>query len=82
MKSVIIRIMGWAGVALIVPVLGNTYVEGWNWDWHDFLFAWVFWVVMGTSIYLIARKYGRYRWLVGTLVFFCFAAVWAILATG
>ncbi len=82
MKSVIIKIMGWALLALIIPVLGNTYVEGWNWDWHDFLFAWVFWVVMGTSIYHIARRCGRYRWLVGILVFLCFAAVWAMLATG
>jgi hypothetical protein len=82
MKSVIIKIMGWAGVALIIPLLGNTFVEGWNWDWRDFFFAWVFWVVMATTILFVTRHYTTYRWLIGGVIFLGFAALWALLATG
>jgi hypothetical protein len=26
---------------LLIPITGSLTVEGWNWTWHDFLFAWV-----------------------------------------
>lgn len=76
------KIMAGAAVALIIPLLGNTYIDGWNWTWHDFLFAWVFWVVMGATILLVTRRYKRHVWLIGTHLFLCFAVVWALLATG
>lgn len=82
MKNSILKIMGWATVALIIPLLGNQFVEGWNWDWNEFLFAWVFWVVMATTILLITRRIGKYRLLVGIAVFLIFASIWAMLATG
>ncbi|MFA6256886.1 MAG: hypothetical protein WCT29_01100 [Candidatus Paceibacterota bacterium] len=82
MKKQILKIMGWAAVALIIPLLGNIYVEGWNWEWNDFLFAWVFWVVMGTSILFLTKRAGKYRTLVGIAVFLFFAAIWITLATG
>ncbi|MFN3692919.1 MAG: hypothetical protein ACK4SL_02320 [Candidatus Paceibacteria bacterium] len=58
------------------------YLDDWNWTWHDFLFAWVFWVVMGTTILLVTRRYKKHTWLIGIHVFLFFAAVWALLATG
>jgi len=82
MKNTIIKTMSGAAIALIVPLLGNQFVEGWNWSWHDFIFAWVFWVVMALSIIFMVRKFSRYKLLVGTVVFFGFAAIWAMLATG
>ncbi len=82
MKTPILKIMAGATVALLIPILGNTFVDGWNWDWHDFLFAWVFWVVMGTTILLVTRRYKKHAWLIGMHTFLCFAAVWALLATG
>lgn len=82
MKNSILKIMGWAGVALIIPLLGNLFVEGWNWSWNEFLFAWVFWVVMATSILFVTRKAGKYKWLVGIAVFLIFAGIWVTLATG
>lgn len=82
MTNSILKIMGWAAVALIIPLLGNLFVEGWNWSWHDFIFAWVFWVVMATTILFITRKVGKYYLLVGVAVFLVFAAVWVMLATG
>ena len=82
MKNSILKIMGWAAVALIIPLLGNQFVDGWNWSWNDFLFAWVFWVVMATTILLVTRRVVRYRVVVGVAVFLAFATIWAILATG
>lgn len=26
---------------LLIPLTGNLTVEGWNWKWHEFVFAWV-----------------------------------------
>lgn len=82
MKNTIIKTMSGAAIALIIPLLGNRFVEGWNWSWHDFIFAWVFWVVMALSIIFMIKKFPRYKLLVGTVVFLCFAAIWAMLATG
>lgn len=82
MRNSIMKIMGWAAVALIIPLLGNQFVDGWNWTWHDFVFAWVFWVVMATTILLVTRWVTKYRLAIGTLVFFVFAAIWVLLATG
>lgn len=82
MKHSILKIMGWAAVALIIPLLGNQFVDGWNWGWNDFVFAWVFWVVMATTILFVTRKVNKYPLLVGIVVFLVFAAIWVMLATG
>ncbi len=76
--------MLWSAVALVVPLLGNHFVEGWNWQWHEFLFAWVFFVIMGTAIKLAMRQFSHtyYRVAIGVAVFLGFAAIWAMLATG
>lgn len=78
------KIILWATAALIIPILGNTYVEGWNWTWHDFLFAWVFFVVLGLVVTFVRKrvvnKTARIAASVG--VVFGFAAIWAMLATG
>jgi hypothetical protein len=82
MKHTILKIMACAAVALIIPLLGNQFVDGWNWTWHDFLFAWVFWVVMATTILLVTRRFGKYRVVIGVGIFLVFAAIWVMLATG
>jgi hypothetical protein len=82
MMNSILKIMGWAAAALVIPLLGNWFVEGWNWSLSDFAFAWVFWVVMATTIFLVTRRAGAYKVIAGTVVFFAFAAVWVVLATG
>lgn len=78
------KTMYWATVALIVPILGELFVDGWNWGVSEFIFAWVFFVVMGTSIKLAMRQISnpKLRVLVGILVFLLFAFIWGILATG
>ncbi len=74
----------WSAVALIVPLLGNQFVDGWNWSWNDFLFAFVFFVIMGTSIKFAMRHVSnsKYRVAAGVAVFLVFAAIWVMLATG
>lgn len=74
--------MGWATVALIIPLLGNQFVEGWNWNWNEFVFAWVFWVVMATTILFVTRRVAKYQVVIGTVVFLAFVAIWVVLATG
>ncbi len=82
MKKSILKIMCWSAVALIIPLLGNQFVEGWNWTWNDFVFAWVFWVVMATTILFVIKHVPKYRLLFGVVVFLAFASVWVMLATG
>lgn len=76
--------MFWSAVALIAPLLGNSFVEGWNWGPGDFIFAWVFFVVMGLSIQLAIKRASnsKYRIVIGTAVFFVFASIWVLLARG
>ncbi len=82
MKSVFTKSVLVATGLLIIPFLGEQFIEGWNWTWHDFVFAWVFWVVMSFSIILAVQKSGRYKLIAVTGVFLCFSAVWVMLATG
>ena len=84
MKKSILKIMLWSAVALVIPLLGNQFVDGWNWNWNEFLFAWVFFVVMSVSIMLAMKRFSNktYRVVVGIAVFLVFAFVWAVLATG
>jgi len=82
MKNSVLKIMGWATVALIIPLLGNQFITGWNWNLRDFVFAWVFWVVMATTILFLTKKFTKYRIVIGTAIFLVFAAIWVVLATG
>jgi len=84
MKSYVRKTMLWALVALIIPLLGNTFVSGFNWTWNDFVFAWVFFVVLGLSVKFVTSKINRrgYRIAVGIAIVLAFAFVWVMLATG
>lgn len=84
MKKSFLKIMRWSAVALIIPLLGNQFVEGWNWNVGDFLFAWIFFVVMSTTIRLVTNVVPnkKYRAIVGVIVFLPFLFLWAMLATG
>ena len=82
MKKSVLKIMGWSAVALIIPVLGNTFIDGWSWNWNEFVFAWAFLVVMATTILFLTKRFTKHRLIVGTVVFLVFASIWVILATG
>lgn len=69
---------------LLIPLLGNRYVEGWNWNLGSFVFAWVI-LAGATLVYrLLATSLAAnltYRLaaglavLAGFLIFWCTAAV-------
>jgi hypothetical protein len=80
--KILLKIMAGSAVALVIPLLGNTFVDGWNWTKADFLFAWVFWVVMASTILFVSRRFSRYQLTTGVTTFICFATVWVLLATG
>ncbi len=83
-KKQVIKILIWSTVALIIPVIGQLFVDGWNWTWHDFLFAWVFFNVLGLTYTFVTNKITRpgYRIAAGVIVVAVFAFIWGMLATG
>lgn len=69
---------------LMIALLGNTFVEGWNWHWNDFIFAWVVFALTTFVYRLIAtRKWANLTYrlgaglaiLAGFLIFWITAAV-------
>jgi len=69
---------------LLIPFTGNLTVEGWNWKWNDFLFAWVvFSVTTFLFRFLVTRPMANLAYkagvalavLAGFLVFWITAAV-------
>jgi len=83
-KKQAVRIVGWSTLALIVPILGQLFINGWNWDWHDYLLAWVFFNILGFVFVFVTNKVTHRTWRVaaGALIILVFAAVWVMLATG
>jgi len=83
-KKQLITIVTWSTIALIVPTLGQLFVDGWNWGPGDFLFAWVFFNLLGITYTFvtntITHRTGKIA--AGVFVVVLFACVWAILATG
>jgi hypothetical protein len=83
-KERIKKIAGWSTVALIVPVFGQLFVDGWNWGPGEFVFAWVFFNVLGLTYVFVTDKISRPRLklLAGIAVVLSFAFVWVTLARG
>jgi hypothetical protein len=78
------NIVMWSTAALIIPILGQLLVEGWNWGWNEFLFAWVFFNIFGfTSVFItnkITHRIGKIAIAIGITAFF--TLIWVMLATG
>lgn len=83
-KKQVIRIVIWSTIALIIPILGQLFVNGWNWTWHDFIFAWVFFNLLGLTCTFVTNKIARrgLKVIAGVIVVAVFAFVWIKLATG
>lgn len=69
---------------LLIPFAGSLTVEGWNWEWNDFLFAWVvFSLTTFVFRFLVTRPMANFAYkagvalavLAGFLVFWITAAV-------
>ena len=66
-----------AGV-LLIPLWGNTYIDGWNWDWYGFVLAATVVFSAGLTYELLARNMSNraYRFGVGLSVVTAFALTW------
>ncbi len=83
-KKQLVRIVIWSSVALVIPILGQLLVAGWNWGLGDFVFAWIFFNVLGVTYTFVTNKITSrlYRALAGMLVIGVFVFIWVTLATG
>lgn len=83
-KKNITNIIYWATGALVIPLLGKIFVDGWNWGFGDFIFAWVFFMLLGVTYSFITHKITQplYRAVAGAAVVLFFTFVWVMLATG
>ncbi len=83
-KKQVIKIVSWSTVALIIPILGQLFVGGWNWGWGDFIFAWVFFNLLGLVFTFVTNKVSNRtsRIAAGSIVVVVFAFIWVMLATG
>lgn len=56
MRNNAVRILASVGVILLVPVLGNLFVDGWNWALFDFIFAGTLLFVTGLAIDIVIQE--------------------------
>jgi hypothetical protein len=83
-KKQVINVVTWSTVALIAPVLGQLFVNGWNWGLGEFIFAWVFFNVLGLTYTFVTNKITHRggKIVAGMIVVAVFAFIWIRLATG
>lgn len=67
---------------LIVPLLGNQFVEGWNWSFSDFVLMGAMLFVAGMALDLIVRSKNKYRVVGAVTVVVLFLWLWVELAVG
>jgi len=68
---------------LLIPITGSLTVEGWNWAWHDFLFAWVVFALTTLFYRFLATRpmaNFAYRLAAGLAVLAGFLITWIDLA--
>lgn len=68
---------------LLIPITGQLTVEGWNWPWHGFVFAWaVFTFATWFFRFLVTRPWTNlpYKVGVGLAIVTGFLITWADLA--
>lgn len=83
-RNQFIKILVRSTVALLIPVLGQVFVDGWNWGLGDFVFAWVFFNLLGITYTFFQNRISNKAWKIfaGLVVVGVFAFVWIRLATG
>ncbi len=80
----ILRVILAATLILIIPLLGNNFVDGWNWTVGEFIFAWIVIVCFGLVYVFVSRKMNNssYRFAVGIAVVTGFLLFWVNAAVG
>lgn len=83
-KTQVTKIVIGSTVALIVPILGQLFVDGWNWGVGDFIFAWMFFNILGLTYTFVTSRVTHPvgRIVSGIIVVAIFSFIWIELATG
>ncbi len=83
-KEQIKKVIKWSTLALIVPIFGQLFVDGWDWGLGEFVFAWVFFNILGFTYTFVTNKINNrvLKIVVGVIVVLIFAFIWGMLATG
>ncbi len=80
----ILRLAVITACLLLIPALGNRFIDGWNWDFTDFIFAGALLFGTGLAYELLASKGGTiaYRAAIGLALGTAFLLVWINAAVG
>jgi hypothetical protein len=78
----IVRVALRSGLILLIPLLGNLFVDGWNWSPFDFIVWGALVFGAGLTYELVAKKMSNkaYRFAVGLAVGSAFILIWVNLA--
>ena len=76
-KGIVRAALVTAGV-LLIPLWGNTYIDGWNWHWYTFVLAAAFVFSAALTYQLVVKGMSNkaYRFAVGLAVVAAFALTW------
>lgn len=80
----ILRLSAIVGALLLIPLFGNTYVEGWNWSPFDFVFMGILLFGTGLAYELVAKRSATnaYRLATGVALAAALLLVWVNAAVG
>ena len=83
-RKQIILILIRSTIALIIPILGQLFVNGWAWGLGEFIFAWGFFNILGLTYTFVTNKITsrRGKIVAGIIVVAVFTFIWIRLATG
>ncbi len=72
------------GSVLLIPLFGNLFVEGWNWNAGGFVFAGALFYGTGLAYEVMTRRSDvrAYRLAIGIAVTTCLGIVWGNFAAG
>lgn len=81
-KKIILRTAVIVGLILIIPIIGNFTVEGWNWGVFDFVIVGLLLFLTGLAIEFVLAKVTSpvYRVLAVVGIVLALFAVWVELA--
>lgn len=80
----LLRLLVIIGAILLIHILAMQFTEEVDWDWADFILAFLMLIVTGGLIELFISRVEptRYRYMLIALVVLCFLALWMELAVG
>jgi len=76
------QILTIVGLILLIPLFGNIFVDGWNWDLFDFIVMGSLFFIIGLAIDLAVRKITnpfRRTIAIGAIIF-ALILIWVELA--